>query len=297
MMNGHQRRFRLFAPVSLLFWMVLPLPLATAAFVEVEEGVRLYYEEQGSGDPILFVHGWTASSARWNAQVPYFSKNFRVITLDLRSHGNSSKPLAGNTMTQYARDLKMFIEALGLESVILVGHSMGVTVLLEYDKQFGPYKLKALGLVDMTPCRLCTEEWNSPITPEGLAQFSYSFQQDRRAWYFPYLPRIFKTPPPVDQAEAFYQGHMRTPTVVALSLVYDISYRDYTALLPKITVPTIIFAAKSGLFPKGIETGKYMHGAIPNSRLVVFENTGHMIQVEDPEWFNRELEQFLHSLK
>ncbi len=294
-MCRYSRKFLLVAAV-LLFWMLLPC-FATAALVDVGEGVKLYYEEHGSGAPLVFVHGWTGSGAVWGTQVPYFSKEYRVITLDLRSHGNSSKPLQGNTMPQYARDLKNFIDKLGLRNVTLVGHSMGVAVLLDYYRQFGPSNLRALALDDLTPCRLCAETWNSQITPEMLGPFAYAFQEDRRAWWSQFVKLIFKTPPPPDVVESFYRVTTMTPAVVALSLVYDISYQDYMAVLPTITVPTIIFAANSGLFPKGIETGKYMQTAIPNSRLAVFENTGHMIQLEDPERFNKELESFLRSVR
>jgi non-heme chloroperoxidase len=268
-----------------------------AGLLEVDDDVKLYYEEQGSGSPIVFVHGWTASGAAWAAQAAYFSKEHRVITLDLRSHGNSSKPLQGNTIPQFARDVKRLLDKLGARDVVLVGWSMGVDVVLDYYKQFGPSNLKGLGLVDMTPCSLCADAWNSQMTPDVLGQFAYAMQADRRAWFAQFNKLLWKVVPPANVEEAFYRGTTMTPTVVALSLAYDFVYRDYRSVLPMISLPTIIFAANSGLFPKGIETGQYVHASIPESRLVIFENAAHMIPMEDSQRFNQELENFVRSLK
>lgn len=283
--------------VAVLSSSVVMPRICLAGLLEVDDDVKLYYEEHGSGAPIVFVHGWTASGAAWGAQVLYFSKDYRVITLDLRSHGNSSKPLQGNTITQYARDVKRLLDGLGVRDVVLVGWSMGVDVVLDYYRQFGASNVRGLGLVDMTPCSLCADAWNSQLPREVLAQFTYAIQQDRRAWFSQFWKLLWNSPTSASVEEAFYRGTTMTPTVVALSLLYDMVYRDYRPLLPTISVPTVVFAANSGLFPKGIETGQYVHASIPNSRLIIFENAAHMIPMEDPQRFNQELESFVRSLK
>jgi len=77
-----------------------------ASFFETEDGAKLYFEDRGKGDVILLVHGWMCSSKFWRANVPELAKEFRVVTIDLRGHGYSSKTLCGHTVRQYARDVR-----------------------------------------------------------------------------------------------------------------------------------------------------------------------------------------------
>ena len=84
----------------------------SAFFFETEDGAKIYYEDHGKGDVILLVHGWMCSSKFWKANVPELAKEFRVVTIDQRGHGYSSKTLWGHTVPQYARDVRALIEHL-----------------------------------------------------------------------------------------------------------------------------------------------------------------------------------------
>ena len=128
--------------------------------LKTKDGAIIYYEDHGSGQPILLVHGWTCSSKFWRKNVPELCKHFRVITIDLRGHGNSSKILTGHTISQYASDVRALIEHLGINDVTLVGWSLGGPVVLSYYDQFrDDSRLKALGIgqhrsLSVQPCRL-----------------------------------------------------------------------------------------------------------------------------------------------
>jgi len=105
---------------------VLCIPAtASAAYLEMKDGAKIFYEDQGHGQPIVLVHGWTCSSRFWQENAPELAKEFRVITIDLRGHGNSSKILTGHTISQYARDVREIIEYLALRDVTLAGWSLG----------------------------------------------------------------------------------------------------------------------------------------------------------------------------
>jgi pimeloyl-ACP methyl ester carboxylesterase len=274
---------------------------AYALFVDLDDGLQLSYEDRGQGDPILFVHGWCGNNSIWTRyQFPHFAPNYRVLAIDLRGHGNSSKPLEGNNIPQLAKDVRKFIEVMGLEKVTLVGHSMGTMVVLDYYRQFGPDKLKALVLEDMSPCPMSAESWNSggfaDSNWDALHAFAIGLWQNREVTHKAFLRNIWKNPPSEEAVDARYKMVCKTPTWTAVTLLYDFIPRDYRALLPQIKVPTLILVADSGLFPKSSMAGVYMRNQIPNSELVVFKDSGHLLQIEEPEKFNQELERFLHSL-
>ncbi|MGH9678530.1 MAG: alpha/beta fold hydrolase, partial [Candidatus Acidiferrales bacterium] len=144
--------------------------MSAADYLETSDGAKIYYEDEGEGQPILLVHGWTCSSRFWRKNVPVLARAFRVVTLDLRGHGKSSKTLDGHTIRQYARDVRAVIEHLGLREAVLVGWSLGGPVILSYYEQYGAdHRLKALGLVDSTPFPFSPASWNS----HALRDYNY----------------------------------------------------------------------------------------------------------------------------
>ena len=122
--------------------------------LKVSNDLTLYYETSGKGDiPIVFVPGWTMSSAVFERQRDHFadSDRFRYYAYDPRGQGQSSKPMDGYTYDQHGRDLKAFLDGLGLKQVVLVGWSFGVLKVTSYLEQFGSDNLRALVLIDGTP--------------------------------------------------------------------------------------------------------------------------------------------------
>src|ERR1051326_6842314 len=106
------------------------------SFFETQDGAKLYYEDRGKGDVLVLVHGWMCSSRFWQANVPDLAKAVRVVTIDFRGHGFSSKTLSGHTVPQYARDVRAVIERLDLKNVTLAGWSLGGAVVLSYWQQY-----------------------------------------------------------------------------------------------------------------------------------------------------------------
>ncbi|HYM13976.1 MAG TPA: alpha/beta hydrolase [Dehalococcoidia bacterium] len=95
------------------------------------DGVKLYYEESGAGDPpIVFVHGWCCDRTYHAPQVAHFSRNHRCVTLDLRGHGRSDAPAGGYTVPAFADDVAWLCDQIGLRKPLIVGHSMGGAIAL-----------------------------------------------------------------------------------------------------------------------------------------------------------------------
>jgi non-heme chloroperoxidase len=263
-----------------------------AELIEVAPQVKLYYESSGEGAPLLFVPGWTMTSGIWREQMTAFGKTHRVVAIDPRGQGNSSKVLAGNTLQQQARDLRRTIEVLQLDGVTVIGWSMAVAVVLEYVNQFGNDRLKALVLVDGSPSMVKKDDWPQGLTLEETHKLITDWENQRLAKTNDFVDGMFKTERTDSELEWIVKEAMRTPTTVSTMLGFDYFCADRRPLLAKIAVPTLIVMA-----PENRATGEFMKGHVARSELTVFEGLGHAMFVEDPKRFNERLAAFLKAVE
>jgi non-heme chloroperoxidase len=272
-----------------------------AHYLETGDGAKIYYEDQGEGQPILLVHGWMCSSKFWQKNVPGLANTFRVVTLDLRGHGNSSKALTGHTIGQYARDVREIVERLELQDVVLVGWSMGGPVVLSYYEQYGrASRLKALGLVDATPFPFGPAAWNSHMLRnynyDGMNATFAEYTADPRKFAIAFTSRMFRQKPSDAEMDWVVAELMKTPTWIAEAAYSDFLMSDYTKSLPAIKVPVIVFAANSGIFKNGIAMGKAIANQVPQGTFIPFEDAGHILFYEQPQKFNTALTDFVKAL-
>ena len=132
-------------------------------YFRTNDHVELYFEEQGEGKPVVLIHGWSASRKHFNKQINELAKYHRVISYDLRGHGDSSRVEYGLTMEQFAKDLNDLVIHLNLEDVSFVGWSMGTHIIWEYVKNYGCDNIASLCFIDMTPKLLTDAEWDLRI--------------------------------------------------------------------------------------------------------------------------------------
>ena len=259
-------------------------------------GARLYYEEQGQGRPVLFIHGVWMSSRFFRKQMPYFGERYHAIALDLRSHGRSSHTEIGNTVATYAQDLRAFIQGKELTDVIMVGWSMGAFVIWDYLRQFGPANVKGIVVVDESASDFKWPDW--PIGSfdiQGLHQAMTAVQTDRGAFASEFIPLMFKDPPAREDFKWMLDEVTMLPESIAAAILFDQTLQDYRPVLPEISVPTLLcFGRDEKLVP--IAGGEHLQKSIPGSRLIVFENSGHCSFLEEPERFNGEVDSFIRSI-
>lgn len=265
--------------------------IAFSGVVPAGDDALLYYQVSGSGRPILFVHGWMMSGRFWDRQVEDLSPAFTVVTMDLRAHGNSSKVLHGHTIPQYAQDVRTVIESLELESVMLVGWSLAGAVVLDYWSHYGADRLSSLGLVDMTPYPFSPDAWNQHrLRGRNYEQMNAtvaSIYSDQGAFIRRFVDTMFHSRAAnEDDAGWMVAEGMKTPAPAAAAIYSDFVMRDYTAVLPTISVPTTVFAADSGVFERGMEQGRWVASRIPGGRFVASERGGHVLFREDTATFN-----------
>ncbi|MCI0418713.1 MAG: alpha/beta hydrolase, partial [Acidobacteria bacterium] len=224
-----------------------------AEFVEVAPQVKIYYESSGQGEPLLFVPGWMMTSGIWKEQVATFSKTHRVVVMDPRCQGNSSKVLAGNTLQQQAKDLRRLMESLQLDGVTVVAWSMAVAVVLEYVNQFGNDRLKSVVLVDGWPSMVKKDDWPKGLTPEETNRLVLDWENNRMAKTNEFVDSLFTTERSDPELEWVVKEALRTPTTVATILGYDYFSSDRRPLLSKIAVPALIT-----MTPENKEVGEFM---------------------------------------
>lgn len=270
-------------------------------YFETSDGAKIHFEEQGTGQPLVLLHGWTCSTVFWQRNAPELAKNFRVVTMDLRGHGNSSKILHGHTVAQYARDVGELLEHLDLQDTTLVGWSLAGPVVLSYWQQFAHHKrLRAIGLVDITTAPFSPGDWNchslkNHNLPAMHATFA-SYLGNPLAFAAAFAHRMFKNEKASEADLQWIVGELaKTPPWIAIAVYSDYLMSDTTHILPTVSVPVIVFAGNSGVFKKGIDQGSYLAGLAPKSSFIPFEEAGHMLFYEQPEKFNATLAAFVQS--
>ncbi len=280
---------------------LVPSMKRAADYLEVEDGAKIYYEDQGVGQPIVLVHGWTCSSKFWQKNVPELAKEFRVVTLDLRGHGKSSKVLSGHTVGQYARDVRALIEHLELQDVVLAGWSLGGSVVLAYYERYcNDSRLRALALIDIAPFPYSPAEWNS----HALRGYNYDALNatfaaciaDHKKFATAFATRMLKEKPSDTDVDWIVAELLKTPTWIAEAAYSDFVMSDYAKTLPSVKLPVVVFAANSGVFTNGICMGKAIADQVPYGTFIAFEDAGHMLFYEQPEKFNAALAAFAKPL-
>ncbi|WP_196591558.1 alpha/beta fold hydrolase [Pectinatus frisingensis] len=262
-------------------------------YFTTNDGAKIYYRDCGNGQPIFLLHGWLCSSKFWERNINSLAKKFRIIAMDLRGHGSSSKILSGHTVDQYARDVRELIEYLDLCDLVLVGWSLGGPTVLSYWKQYSSNsRLKGMGLVDMTPYPFSAEDWNGHALRNYNADamnLSFSvYQKNPREYVETFIHKMFKdgqvSPEDMDWIVI---EMLKTPPIIGVAAYSDYLMSDYTAVLPTISVPTIVFSGEIGIYLDGYKQGRHIASSIPHGTFIGFHDAGHMLFYEQPEKFNQ----------
>lgn len=256
--------------------------------VALSTGVTLSYLEQGKkkGDPVIFLHGYSDSYHSFDLNLPQLSRKHHVYALDQRGHGDSSKPACCYTQAAFASDVLAFMDALGIRKASIVGHSMG-SFIAQSVAIAAPKRVKKLVLVGSGPTLAgnpvavsfapIIASLTDPVDPLFVREFQAS------TFYRPIPP-------------AFLDGSvtesLKVPATVWQQAFDGLLAEDHTAQLPQIRAKTLILWGDQDIF-FGAADEQVLANGIPRSKLVVYEQTGHGLHVEEPERFVRDLEKFL----
>jgi non-heme chloroperoxidase len=265
--------------------------------VVTDDGVRLAYEERGTGRPLIILTGISLTRAPFIHQLDGLSDRYRVICFDPRGHGDSAKPSHGYRLARLARDLEELRQSLGLDKVSLLCWSMGCSVAWSYYDQFGPGRLDRLILVDGT-VRMCrtpdmTEQdvadTGAPWTPQEALGVIGALRADPQAWHRAFAPVLF-TDENADP-EWLIAEALKMPAEYLATLMFDYVFSDWRDVLPRITVPTLVVGAERSHVSAAAQ--ERLHHAIPNSKLAIMKGGAHLMFYEEPQTFNDIVAAFL----
>jgi non-heme chloroperoxidase len=279
------------APAAALLCILLgPSVMAQtkSEFFKTSDGIRIHYVEAGSGRPIVFIPGWTMPAWIWQKQIDEFSQKYRVIAVDPRSQGESDKPPYGHLPETRARDYKELVDHLGLKQPVLVGWSMGCGELVKYAEQFGTDNVGGFVLVDGFLL-----DKPSPELFAGLSGWMNQLQQDRQKQADAFVRGMYKKPQAEDYYKRVIAASMQVPADTAVVLIYNgFAVKDFPIGIAKMNRP-VLFAYQ----PETQQSADLLKSKLgEQARLERFEGDGHALFVDDPEKFNRVLEEFLRSL-
>jgi non-heme chloroperoxidase len=255
------------------------------------DGVELHYIEAGSGPAIIFVPGWTTHAESWEPQLRHFAETHRVVALDPRSQGRSEKVTEGHYLSRRGQDIGEFIAHLDAAPAVVVGFSLSVLELLTYADEFGTDALRALVLVDM------------PIGVEEPIGEPHPFEAAWRTWIrdlqlnrAEFTRNLWRIMHRSEQSDAYFESlaeaAMLTPTNTAITLLANLMHmeeRDFRPALMRLDRP-VLFTTVSPDYAADVRR------ASPRAHVEVFPGAGHFLFIDEPERFNRVLEEFLATL-
>ncbi|MFL6582447.1 MAG: alpha/beta fold hydrolase [Burkholderiales bacterium] len=271
-------------------------------FLTTDDGVKLHYEEAGSGTPIVFVHEFAGDWRTWEPQLHHFSRRYRCIAYNARGYPPSDVP---DDVERYSQqrardDIRAVLDALVIDRAHVVGNSMGGFATLHFGMTYAP---RALSLV-VAGCgygahpshyaqfQAQSRELAKSMLQHGMAHVAATYGhgpsrlqlRDKDARGFAQFVRQFSEHSAQGSANTMLGYQARRPSLY-----------DLTAEMARIAVPTLIVAGDED--DAVLEPSVMMKRTIPTAGLVVLPNSGHMTNLEDPALFNRLLEDFFHQVE
>ncbi len=262
--------------------------------LRLSDGVSLYYEDFGSGRPVVFVHGGAATHALWEQNVYALADEFRTITYDHRGVGGSDKPRDGYTVNRLADDLAELVERLELSDVTLVSHGFGGHVVLRCLARH-PEVATRVALCAAAPWYLGEKS--------GAGGFSESFfsglndgiaRNNPQANWELFEHWLFHKDPGQPMKFACLQQALAWPVYVWKLLAKDLPSADHREYLPGITQPALVLHGEHDRKNR-YEGAFYLAEHLPNARLVTFPDSAHCPFFEELDTFNTVLAEFVRG--
>jgi pimeloyl-ACP methyl ester carboxylesterase len=269
---------------------------AKVGHATTSDGVSLHYLEAGAGKPILMIPGWSQTAEQFRHQLDGLSDRYRVIALDMRGHGESDKPAHGYRISRLAKDVRDVIEALDLQEVNILGHSMGCSVIWSYYDLYGPDRLAKLLLIDQMPMIAGNPAWSEEDRVNSGAIFTpQSLYETINALAGPdgiettrgFIGNMVTKSIPETDKEWIIERNLRMPRRHAATLLYNHATQDWRDLIPRLALPTLVVGGRTSLVPW--RSQEWIAAQVPGARLEIFEEEeggNHFMFIEGHEKFN-----------
>jgi non-heme chloroperoxidase len=271
--------------------------------ITTKDGVEIFYKDWGSGQPIVFSHGWPLSADDWDNQMMFFlGKGYRVIAHDRRGHGRSTQVADGHDMDHYADDLAALTAHLDLKDAIHVGHSTGGGEVVRYLARRGQKDVYKAAIISAVPPLMLKTDAN----PEGLPKSVFDDLQaqlaaNRSKFYrdLPEGPFYGFNRPGVKSVEATIANWWRQGMMGGAKAHYDgivaFSQTDFAEDLKKITIPVLVMHSEDDQIVPYVAAGPKSAKLLKNGTLITYKDFPHGMPTTQAEKINADLLAFLKS--
>lgn len=264
------------------------------------DGVEIFYKDWGSGQPIVFSHGWPLSSDDWDNQMLFFlGKGYRVVAADRRGHGRSTQTADGHDMDHYADDLAAVVEHLDLHDAIHVGHSTGGGEVVRYLARHGQDRAAKAALISAVPPLMVRTDANPDGLPKSVfddlqAQVAANRSEFCRA--LPSGPFYGFNRPGVDSSEAIIENWWRQGMMGGAKAHYDgivaFSQTDFTEDLKNITIPVLVMHSEGDQVVPYVAAGPKSAELLSNGTLITYTDFPHGMPTTHADTINADLWHF-----
>ena len=265
--------------------------------------VELYYEDHGSGQPVVLIHGYPLNGDSWEKQTAaLLAAGYRVITYDRRGFGRSSKPTSGYDYDTFTADLDVLLRVLDLKDAILVGFSMGTGEVARYVAQYGTDRVAKIAFLgSLEPFLLKTDDNPTGLDPSVRDDLLKSATSDRYAWYENFFANFYNTDQYLGSrlSEAALRGSWN---VASASAPYAASacvptwftdFREDVAKIAKLTLPILIMHGTADRILPIDATARPFHNLVPHATYVEIEGAPHGLLWTHAEEVNEALLSFI----
>lgn len=273
------------------------------AFFTTQDGTQIFYRDWGTGQPILFSHGWPLSGDAWSGQLQFLAANgFRVIAHDRRGHGRSDQPSGGNVMDRYADDLAELITSLDLKDIILVGHSTGGGEVVRYVGRHGTDRVAGVVTISAIPPLMLKTDANPDGVPKEVFDGIRTGVLAGRSQYYRDLAEPFfgANRPGSDVSQGikdeFWLISMQCGITASYECIEVFSATDLTDDLKKIDVPMLIIHGEEDQIVPIANSAHKAAKIVSGSTLKVYPGAPHGLPQTHQQQVNADLLAFARGL-
>jgi pimeloyl-ACP methyl ester carboxylesterase len=272
---------------------------ASKRTIALPNGESLAYIDRGeqSGPAVVLIHGYTDNARDWVPMLPYVSSRYRLILVDIRGHGQSSKPECCYTRFDFAYDIKLLLDALGVRKADIVGHSLG-SIIAQTFAEYWPERTAHVVLISSTG-------GSPPGAPKKAPQFDFAAEirklKDPIDADSPFMIAWWDSPTPVDPD--FIRRQRKDAASIPLrvwlavldqGLPANNMYGDLQGTLPRLKAPTLlIWGSKDPIMEDDVRES--LRSALPSAKVKIFEGLGHNPFWEDPRGVAEVINAFLNT--
>jgi len=270
--------------------------------ITTKDGTQIYYKDWGSGQPVVFSHGWPLSADAWEDQMIFLAaRGYRCIAHDRRGHGRSSQPWEGNDMDTYADDLATLVETLDLKNAIHVGHSTGGGEVARFIGRHGTKRVAKAVLISAVPPLMLKTAANPGGTPidvfdqirSGILSDRSQYFKDFSMPFYGYNRQGAKISEGV--RESFWVQSMQCGLIAEYDCVKAFSETDFNEDLKKFDVPTLVLHGDDDQIVPIADAALLTAKIVKNAKLKVYPGLPHGMCTTNKNTINEDLLGFFKS--